>query len=123
MGKLSMNLYLSSLSKRYKTADKREKGIILNESCESSGFHKKHAIRLLDSAMKKSHSKKNKGGRPPLYLAKQYLEPLKRIWLMSDRLCGKRLKMALPLWLTPYFYLLDEIITDEQKMRCKFSAL
>lgn len=58
MGKLSMDLYLSSLSNRYKTAGKREKGIILNELCESSGFHKKHAIRLLNSAMKRRQPKK-----------------------------------------------------------------
>lgn len=102
MGKLSMDLYLSSLSKRYKKAGKREKGIILNELCESSGFHKKHAIRLLNSAMKRRQPKKNRGGRPPIYPAKLYLEPLKRIWLMSDQLCGKRLKMALPLWLPHY---------------------
>ena len=102
MGKLSMDLYLSSLSNRYKTAGKREKGIILNELCESSGFHKKHAIRLLNSAMKRRQPKKNRGGRPPIYPAKLYLEPLKRIWLMSDQLCGKRLKMALPLWLPHY---------------------
>ena len=97
-----MDLYLSSLSNRYKTAGKREKGIILNELCESSGFHKKHAIRLLNSAMKRRQPKKNRGGRPPIYPAKLYLEPLKRIWLMSDQLCGKRLKMALPLWLPHY---------------------
>ncbi len=39
-----------SLSKqfvqRYRAANKGEKGKILNELCESSGFHKKHAIRL-----------------------------------------------------------------------------
>lgn len=102
MGKLSMDLYLVSLLKRYKTANKHEKGIILNELCESSGFHKKHAIRLLNSAMKKRQSTKNRGGRPPIYPARLYLEPLKRIWLMSDQLCGKRLKMALPLWLPHY---------------------
>lgn len=49
MGKLSMELYLNSLSKRYRTANKTEKGKILKELCESSGFHKKHAIRLLNS--------------------------------------------------------------------------
>ena len=38
MGKLTMELYLSSLSKRYKTANKHEKGIILDELCAASGF-------------------------------------------------------------------------------------
>lgn len=40
MGKLSMELYLKNLSKRYRTAGKREKGMILQELCESSGYHK-----------------------------------------------------------------------------------
>jgi hypothetical protein len=101
MGKLSMELYLKNLSKRYKKAKKSEKGLILQELCDSSGYHKKHAIRLLNMAPKKQqrHAKK---GRPDVYPENLYLEPLKRIWLLSDQLCGKRLKMALPLWL-PYY--------------------
>lgn len=104
MGKLSMELYLNSLSKRYRTANKTEKGKILNELCESSGFHKKHAIRLLNSYnLKKPRSKtKKKVGRPKVYSSGVYLVPLKRIWLASDQPCGKRLKMALPLWLPHY---------------------
>ena len=104
MGKLSMELYLVSLSKRYRTANKHEKGKILDELCESSGFHKKHAIRLLNSFnVKNKHSKtKKKVGRPTQYPSSLYLVHLKRIWLASDQPCGKRLKMALPLWLPHY---------------------
>jgi len=101
MGKLSMELYLKNLSKRYKQAKRREKGVILQELCESSGFHKKHAIRLLNMGRKKQQRPVKKG-RPNVYPESLYLEPLKRIWLLSDQLCGKRLKMALPLWL-PYY--------------------
>ncbi len=92
MGKLSMDLYLNSLSKRYNAASKREKGIILAELCESSGYHKKHAIRLLNSFMARRQLKKNKGGRPPIYTAALYLEPLKRIWLMSDQTMWEKTK-------------------------------
>lgn len=101
MGKLSMELYLKNLSKRYKSSSKRDKGIILQELCEASGYHKKHAIRLLNTSKKKQPIRK-KTGRPKVYPDNLYLEPLKRIWLLSDQLCGKRLKMALPLWL-PYY--------------------
>jgi len=101
MGKLSMELYLISVSKRYHAANKQEKGLILKELCESSGFHRKHAIRLLNARPKKQQRQIIKG-RPCLYSEKLYLEPLKRIWLLSDQLCGKRLKMALALWL-PYY--------------------
>lgn len=101
MGKLSMDLYLANISKRYKAANKIEKGKLLNELCESSGFHKKHAIRLLNSSAKK-RTKKTNQGRPKIYPESDYLLPLKRVWLLSDQLCGKRLKMALPLWLPHY---------------------
>lgn len=101
MGKLSMELYLKNLSKRYLAAGKREKGIILQELCESSGYHKKHAIRLLNKVPKRTQ-RKIKTGRPNVYPEDFYLEPLKRIWLLSDQPCGKRLKMILPLWLPFY---------------------
>ena len=97
-----MDIYLASLSKRYKTANKHEKGLILNELCELSGFHKKYAIRLLNNFKKKRRPRNIPRGRPNVYPSELYLKPLKRIWLLSDQLCGKRLKMALPLWL-PYY--------------------
>lgn len=80
MGKLSMDLYLSNLSKRYRTASKREKDKILNELCESSGFHKKHATRLLNSCNLKNKRRKTnkKQGRPTVYPSEIYLSPLKR---------------------------------------------
>ena len=78
MGKL-MELYLKNLSKRYRQATKRrEKSTILQKPCESSGFHKKHAIRLLNLGRKKQqrHLKK---GRPNVHPESLYLEPLKQI--------------------------------------------
>lgn len=101
MGKLSMELYLKNLSKRYRTAKKPEKGEIIKELCESSGYHRKHAIRLLNKVSKQA-KQRHKTGRPKTYADKVYLEPLKRIWLLTDQLCGKRLKMALPIWLPFY---------------------
>src|SRR3990167_6193240 len=101
MGKLSMELYLKNLSKRYKIAHKKEKGEIIQELCDSSGYHRKHAIRLLNKASKRP-KQRLKTGRPKIYEANVYLEPLKRIWLLTDQLCGKRLKMALPIWLPFY---------------------
>jgi hypothetical protein len=101
MGKLSMDLYLKHLTKRYKAANRNEKGEILKELCESSGFHRKHAIRLLNTSPKKQ-KRKIKTGRPKTYSDSVYLEVLKRIWLLTDQLCGKRLKMALPIWLPFY---------------------
>jgi hypothetical protein len=101
MGRLTMNLYINHLRRRYKGASKVEKGMILSEFCETSGYHRKSASRLLNHPP--DYEKLNdKGGRPPLYNKKLIKEPLKRIWLATDQLCGKRLKEALPLWLAFY---------------------
>ena len=66
MGKLSMELYLKNLSKRYKVSGKREKGLLLQDLCDSSGYHKKHAIRLLNGYSTKK-KRKIKTGRPNVY--------------------------------------------------------
>jgi len=106
MGKLSMDLYLENIIKKYKNSNRREKSALLEEFCAVSGYHKKHAIRLLNQRKKCLHQGKPKvketRGRPSKYSPEVYLEPLKRIWLCTDQLCGKRLKMALPLWLPHY---------------------
>lgn len=102
MGKLSMDLYLNNMIKKYHSSGRRQKGEILNELCSVSGYHKKHAIRLLNQRKKHCKPMKETRGRPSQYPSESYLEPLKRIWLSTDQLCGKRLKMALPLWL-PYY--------------------
>lgn len=102
MGKLSMDLYLDSVIKKYRSANRQQKSAILEELCAISGYHKKHAIRLLNQRGKRRQRGKEKRGRPKKYLVSQYLEPLKRVWLSTDQLCGKRLKMALPLWLPHY---------------------
>jgi hypothetical protein len=53
MAKLSMDLYLDNMLKRYKSANKRQKGELLDELCAVSGYHKKHAIRLLNKRKKR----------------------------------------------------------------------
>jgi hypothetical protein len=50
-------------------------------------------------------------GRKRQYNAKVLLEPLKRIWLATDQMCSKRLKVAMGLWL-PYY---DEELSEEVK--------
>lgn len=115
MGKLSMDLYLDNLVKRYRIANRQQKSEILNELCAVSGYHKKHAIRLLNKRKIRRPRCKEKRGRPEKYPVTMYLEPLKQIWLSTDQLCGKRLKMALPLWLPHYskaYGQLDPVIYD-----------
>ena len=67
MGKLSMDLYLDNLLKRYKSANRRQKGELLEELCSASGYHKKHAIRLLNKRKKRRPRDKETRGPPEKY--------------------------------------------------------
>jgi hypothetical protein len=67
MGKLLMDLYLDNMLKRYKSANKRQKGEILDELCAASDYHKKHAIRLLNKRKKRCPRPKETRGRSERY--------------------------------------------------------
>ena len=53
MGRLCMELYLEQLKKRYVGANRMTKTLILHEFFGNSGFHRKHAIRLLSKKSRK----------------------------------------------------------------------
>src|SRR3990167_11165394 len=105
MGQLCMEFYLEQLKKRYIGSDRKAKALILDEFCSNSGFHRKHAIRLLSksSSKKKAKNKAAGGrGRKKIYDPSLLLAPLKQIWFATDQMCGKRLKAAIPMWLPFY---------------------
>jgi hypothetical protein len=78
---------------RYENASKLEKGTILSEFTALSGYHRKHAIRLLSPQSEVTVNKVTKGDRV-------YDEAVKSalvlVWETADRICGKRLKAAIP---------------------------
>ncbi len=45
--RLSKDKYLDSLKKRYAQAAKKERGKILDEYVQTTGYHRKHAIAIL----------------------------------------------------------------------------
>src|SRR5215510_3236898 len=93
-------------AERYQRASKKEKGKILNEFVESTGYHRKHASSLLSRHGKRVRvgprtiivgdiRKRIRKKREPIYGA-EVVKALKQIWMILDMMCGKRLKMALP---------------------------
>jgi hypothetical protein len=100
MGKHERRAYLDAIRGRYRKADRAGKTRILDEFCAVCGYHRKYAIRLL--GRKRPEPTSRRVGRKPRYDHPRLLEALRRIWLASDQLCGKRLKVALPLWLPHY---------------------
>lgn len=106
MGHLTMELFIKKLSTRYKQASKKEKGAILTEYCSTSGHSRKHAIKVLNKSFKEQimrvKPQTQKVGRKPKYDSPELLNALKNIWLATDQMCGKRLKVALDIWLPHY---------------------
>src|SRR5512139_2307328 len=94
--------YLETIYLRYKKASVKEKTLILNEFCLNCGYHRKHAIRLLNHFKRFTNPKPKQRGRPSIYNKASVLKPLKKIWLAANLPCSKRLKAILPLWLPAY---------------------
>jgi hypothetical protein len=84
---------VEALKTRYDQASKCEKGRILAEFTAVSGYHRKHAIRLLSFVMRTE-------AKPVVEGQRVYDEAVRAaltlIWETSDRICGKRLKAAIP---------------------------
>ena len=94
--------YLKAVHLRYKRANRKDKSIILDELCQNCGYHRKHAIRALNTFKRYTKPKPKKRGRPSQYNIASIIKPLKRIWLAANLPCSKRLKAILPLWLPSY---------------------
>ena len=85
----SIQEYTEAVRWRYLKAMKKEKGRILDEFIQVSGYHRKAAIRLL-------HRDGLPGKRKRRCLQRRYgnevVDALHQTWEASDRLCSKRLK-------------------------------
>jgi hypothetical protein len=118
MGHLTMELYLRNLSTRYRQSNKKDKGIMLDEYCSTSGHSRKHAIKSIGNAwrqkMERKPNVKESRGKKPVYHKTELSIALKNIWLATDQMCGKRLKYALLDWL-PYYEKHYSKLSDETK--------
>jgi len=98
MSPKTKNEYTKALLRRYKTASKKQKSIILNEFCLTTGYHRKYAIEKLNATQKPGPKPKHPGPSSP-YKKPELIAVLKRIWISGKYPCSKRLKSMLPLWL------------------------
>jgi hypothetical protein len=79
---------------RYHAGTRSEKKDILDEFVKVTGFHRKHAIRVLRK-MRASPETANPPPRSRLY-DEAVGTALIILWEAADRMCGKRLKEAIP---------------------------
>src|ERR1700746_720109 len=84
---------VAAIAERYGASLRWEKARILDEFTAVTGYHRKHAMRLLrdgrtgkQSGPRLARPVYDEGGR----------EALGVLWEASDRICGKRLKPLLP---------------------------
>lgn len=78
-------------SPKYRKVPKKQKGLILTEVVSLTGYHRKHARKLLNNPPSR---KKFKRYRPSTYLC--ILPGLKKLWAVSNFSCGKILVPAIP---------------------------
>ena len=85
---------LGAIRSRYMEASKRDKSRMLDEFVAIAGCHRKHAVRLLNQDGQENSERSVPRGR------RIYDEAVRQalivVWEASDRICGKRLKAALP---------------------------
>lgn len=86
---------MQAIKDRYRSGTRIERSRILDEFVELTGYHRKHAIRLL---AREPRIRKSRRGRPPTY-GPEVQTALLALWNLSDRLCSKRLKEMIPLLL------------------------
>ena len=84
---------VEALRERYRSATFGERVEILDEFVALTGYHRKHAIRVLhDEGTKTSAA----SARNCLY-DQAVRQALTTLWEAADRVCGKRLKALIPL--------------------------
>lgn len=112
MKEISREEQLEKLRRQYERRKPEGKTVILNELCEEHGYHRKHAIRLMNATAIAPEQRRNRCGPAPQY--ESIIDVLERIWKASEQPCGKRLVEALPLWM-PFYEKHYEPLTAKQR--------
>src|SRR6202051_1860098 len=101
-GKISMGArreVVSAVTERYRSAKRAEKGRILDALCATTGWHRRHAVR----ALRQHETIAPDGAEAPRERRRRYGATIKdamtALWEASDRVCGKRLKVMIPILL------------------------
>ena len=76
-----------TIKKRYQSANKTDKGKILDELIATTGYNRSYARRLFNNRLRVG--KKKKHTRTGIY-DQSVVTALKTIWIASDNICSKR---------------------------------
>lgn len=82
---------------KYLNSTKKEKKLIIDIICESTGLSRDRTTRLLNGSSKRIGKSKNKESRGrKVFYDSTLIFNLEKIWILTDFSCGKRLKESLP---------------------------
>lgn len=95
MTKQTRGEMVKSIRRRYCKATREEKGVILDELCATTGYHRKYAIWLLNKPESEPGPRRKRG---PTY-SEASIRILRSIWKAAGYPWSVRLKGLLPLWL------------------------
>jgi len=91
---------VASVATRYASSTRADKKRILDEFASVTGYHRKHAIRALRAVQSSEEpAAPARAARTRLY-GEEVVTALTVLWEAADRICGKRLKQAIPIFIT-----------------------
>lgn len=79
-----------AVARRYRSASKGQKAVILDELCATTGWHRDHARKALRQALGPRRVAMARKPRPPTYDA-EVLAALRKVWAVMDAPAGKRM--------------------------------
>ena len=87
---------LEVLRPRYLKASKAEKKKMLDEFTSVTGYHRKHAIRVLKNKVQVQNHRKRKPKTYQAVYRGEVVQALEQIWEICGHICSKRLQPFLP---------------------------
>ena len=87
---------LEAIQPRYLKAKKVEKQKMLDEFTSATGYHRKHAIRVLKNRVQVQNRLKGKPKTYKTIYRGEVVQALEQIWEIYGRICSKRLRPFLP---------------------------
>jgi transposase InsO family protein len=91
MGRQAEAEYLARMRVRYVLADRRTKGVLLDEICAVTGWHRKAVIRRLRGGEGRAPAARAGQRRVGGHARVVVTAALRQVWEAADRPCGKRL--------------------------------
>ena len=90
--------YLRVVYERYRKAESKAKGVMLDEFCLNTGYHRKYALRLLNGPPPGRRGEVQPRGRKPRY-GPAVVSLLAAVWEAAGYPWSLRLKALLPSWM------------------------